>query len=948
MAKLASLRCSRYTIATMQSHHLTAITDLHNMPVFYPHGTRLIWISTDGEICQPDRQAVAAELALGLVLLCHRRWSEARAGVEISNYLDIMELYAFVRPARFALPTPAGLAQQLGLARPQSGDDMASLLPQIAFMLLDELAAHPPREQAEAAKIANMMAAGGWAWGPLILAHLGVAQSAAGPPDGRQAAVWHRLPDYTDYTPQTEPGIQPVLPEAARQRLQEMLGSEAEIRQSQSDYAAALAMSFDRPDAGPTPALVLAEAGTGTGKTLGYLAPATLWAEKNGGTVWISTYTRTLQHQIAAELTRLYPDASERAAKIVLRKGRENYLCLLNLEEALTQMPGQPRRATALGLMARWAGASSDGDLTGASFPAWLLDLLGRPLTAGLADRRGECIHAACSHYNRCFVEKSIRAAKRADIVVTNHALVMVQAAYASPTDRRDPTRFIFDEGHHVFDAADSAFSAYLTGREASELRHWIRGAEDGRRGRARGLKRRLEDLLADDPAAFANLDSVLEAARELPGQGWQNRLSQFQPMGAAETFFMHLRAALYNNVADPESLYDLQTQLHPAPEAVQAAAKPFAATLAAIAVPLTRLAAALKTVLDDNADSLDTAGRGRIEGAIRGIELRATGPLNAWQLMLADIGGGARDGFVDWMQIDRLDGQDRDVGVARHWLDPTIPFAHSVLEKAHGAAITSATLQDHAIPKTGDAAAGAGGAPHDGWQSALTLSGATHLEHAAMRVSFESPFDYKNQTRIFVVNDLERDRPEATASAMAGLITAAGGGGLGLFTAIRRLRAVYPALAARLEAAGLPLYAQHIDQMNLQTLLAMFREDPESCLLGTDAVRDGIDVPGAALRLIVFDRMPWPRSDILFAARAAWQGRDNWTERQTRLKLRQAFGRLIRRQTDRGVFVMLDSRLPTRLTSAFPADVTIERIGLAEAIAQTKIFLQNNPADSG
>ena len=98
MAKLASLGSSRYTITTMQSHHLTAITDLHNMPVFYPHGTRLIWISTDGEICQLDRQAVAAELALGLGLLCHRRWSEARAGVEISNYLDIMELYAFVRP----------------------------------------------------------------------------------------------------------------------------------------------------------------------------------------------------------------------------------------------------------------------------------------------------------------------------------------------------------------------------------------------------------------------------------------------------------------------------------------------------------------------------------------------------------------------------------------------------------------------------------------------------------------------------------------------------------------------------------------------------------------------------------------------------------------------------------------------------------------------------------
>ena len=127
---------------------------------------------------------------------------------------------------------------------------------------------------------------------------------------------------------------------------------------------------------------------------------------------------------------------------------------------------------------------------------------------------------------------------------------------------------------------------------------------------------------------------------------------------------------------------------------------------------------------------------------------------------------------------------------------------------------------------------------------------------------------------------------------------------------------------------------------MNLQTLLAMFREDPESCLLGTDAVRDGIDVPGAALRLIVFDRMPWPRSDILFSARANWQGREAWTERHTRLKLRQAFGRLIRRGNDRGVFVMLDSRLPTRMTSAFPPGVEIQRIGLSEAIAQTRIFL--------
>ncbi len=80
---------------------------------------------------------------------------------------------------------------------------------------------------------------------------------------------------------------------------------------------------------------MLVEAGTGTGKTLGYLAPASVWAEKNKGAVWISTFTRHLQRQIDNELERLIPDPTERRRRIVVRKGRENYLCLLNLEDAV-------------------------------------------------------------------------------------------------------------------------------------------------------------------------------------------------------------------------------------------------------------------------------------------------------------------------------------------------------------------------------------------------------------------------------------------------------------------------------------------------------------------------------------------------------------------------------------------------------------------------------------
>jgi ATP-dependent DNA helicase DinG len=110
--------------------------------------------------------------------------------------------------------------------------------------------------------------------------------------------------------------------------------------------------------------------------------------------------------------------------------------------------------------------------------------------------------------------------------------------------------------------------------------------------------------------------------------------------------------------------------------------------------------------------------------------------------------------------------------------------------------------------------------------------------------------------------------------------------------------------------------------------------------LLGTDAVRDGVDVPGDSLRLIVFDRVPWPRPTILHRARREAFGKKQYDERLARLKLKQAFGRLIRRAGDKGVFVMLDSMLPSRLYGAFPPGVEIEKTGLSDAAEQIKKFL--------
>ena len=190
------------------------------------------------------------------------------------------------------------------------------------------------------------------------------------------------------------------------------------------------------------------------------------------------------------------------------------------------------------------------------------------------------------------------------------------------------------------------------------------------------------------------------------------------------------------------------------------------------------------------------------------------------------------------------------------------------------------------------------------------------------------------------IVTDVRKDDLDQVAAAYRELFLAAGGGALGLFTAIGRLRGVHSRIAPKLEAEGLALLAQHVDALDNATLVDIFRSEEDASLLGTDAMRDGVDVPGRALRLIVFDRVPWPRPDILHRARRMHFGKRQHDDSIARLRLKQAFGRLVRRADDKGVFVLLDPMSPSRLFGAFPEGVAIERVGLAEAVAATRDFL--------
>ncbi|MBF0664810.1 MAG: ATP-dependent DNA helicase [Brevundimonas sp.] len=907
------------------------------------------------------RGAAEGAFTTGPVMVAHASLTARRLGIappaRSGDLLDVLELFAFVRPARFCAPSPTGLALAMGQAEPKGAEAQAEALRRAADGLLRELAEPGYAGREDAFTLAETLGRAGWSWGWRVMGALQHQPVRERQHRGSGLDAWSRLAEWEDEAPRGEAGSAPVDSESARIRLDKLLQASGldETRPTQSDYAAEAAFAFSPRNEEGRPRVLLAEAGTGTGKTLGYLAPASLWAERNSGAAWVSTYTRALQRQIDRESAALWPDAAERKKKTVVRKGRENYLCLLNLQDMVQAAQLGNGDLIGMALASRWAMHTRDGDMTGGDYPGWLPGLFAvgtsqQASAANLVDRRGECVHAACPHYRTCFVEKTIRASRRADLVVANHALVMTQAAFDGARSARGLKqdgetaalkRIVFDEGHHLFDAADSAFSACLSGQEAAELRRWIRGPE-GRGRRGRGLEQRLGDLCADNEAATKALQDAVRAAAQLPGEGVSGRIApasgEVNPVGPIERFLLagleQLRARTSENASGSGVEFGMECALRPVTDPVLETAREAAQALAAVEAPLLALARHLEDILDDEAAELDGSQRSRIEGALRGLDRRARMTLPGWRSMLAalEVASDEPDpDFVDWLSAEAAFGRIMDVALRRHWIDPTVPLEAAVIMPAHGVLVTSATLSD---PNSDD--------PFD---MARLRTGSARLIEPARTLKVESPFDYAANARVIVVNDLVKDDARQTAAAMRELFLVAGGGGLGLFTAIRRLKAVYERLGPDLAKSGIPLYAQHVDPLEVGALVDVFRAEQDSCLLGTDAVRDGVDVPGRSLRILAFDRVPWPRPDLLHKARRARFGGEgaggrNFDDALARAKMAQAFGRLIRRADDRGVFVMLDAAAPTRLFASLPPGTEVQRMGLAEAVELVGGFL--------
>jgi ATP-dependent DNA helicase DinG len=255
-----------------------------------------------------------------------------------------------------------------------------------------------------------------------------------------------------------------------------------------------------------------------------------------------------------------------------------------------------------------------------------------------------------------------------------------------------------------------------------------------------------------------------------------------------------------------------------------------------------------LEAVLDDAPDWLDGQARARIEGAIAGLGWRG----RDWSAPGCDARANRRTAdpdFVDWLAVDRIEGREFDIGLHRHWLDPSRPSPRPCSSRRTACS----------SPRPRCAAAATGRSPRRAPARRISTSGPAFRGAEPVRLCRpgRSADRHRRQAR----------RPGALAKAYHRLIAAAGGGTLGPVHRDPRLRAVHARIADRLARDGLPLYAQHVDPIDTGTLVDIFRDDPRASLLGTDALRDGVDVPGDSLRLVVMEGVPWPRPTVLHAA---------------------------------------------------------------------------------
>ncbi len=663
-------------------------------------------------------------------------------------------------------------------------------------------------------------------------------------------------------------------------------------RPGQLQMAEAVAQSFD------TGEHLAVQAGTGTGKSLAYLVPAIARALEHDETVVVSTATIALQRQL---VDRDLPRVAEalagrlpRTPRFALLKGRRNYLCLNKVHSGAATEADESQEelftpASALGRdvarLTRWASETDTGDRDdlrpGVPERAW----------SQVSVSARECLGMArCPYGADCFTEKARAEAGRADIVVTNHALLAIDAI-AEAAVLPEHNLLVIDEAHELVDR--------VTGVAGGELTPSQLGVAVRRVGRL--VSPELVDRLE---AAVATFSAAIHDAEPGRIDHLDDELGTY--LTALRDAAAGARAAIDPTPSDPKAA---------------AARSEAVAALSEISDCAVRMLDSFGPTLAERRDVVwleheETRSR-TTGGSIRPV-LRLA-PLTVSDL-LADklfakattvltsatltVGGSFAAMAADW-------------GLGRS----SSPSLRSASSPAGGLGrSSSSSLRSASSP-----AGGLGRSSSSSLRSASSPAEGLGPDTPWRGLDVGSPFDYPRAGILYVAAHLPPPGRDGTGSVeqldeIAGLIEACGGRTLGLFSSMRAARTAAEAMRGRLDT---PVLCQGED--TTAALVERFAADPHTSLFGTLSLWQGVDVPGPSCSLVLIDRIPFPRpDDPLLTARqraVAARGGNGFmavAASHAALLLAQGAGRLLRSTSDRGVVAIMDSRMATARYGGF------------------------------
>jgi len=633
---------------------------------------------------------------------------------------------------------------------------------------------------------------------------------------------------------------------------------------------------------------LVVQAGTGTGKSLAYLIPALA----HGDRVVVATATIALQNQlIDRDLPRLVdavaPLLGGRPSFAIL-KGRRNYACLqrlndgpddadefalFDIEAAATPERGRagriPGGTSSLGKevvrLHEWAAGTDNGDRD--------------DVTPGVSDRgwaqvsvsAQDCVGAhRCAYGEECFAERARERAATADIVVTNHALLAIDALEPFPI-LGEHGLVVVDEAHELVDRVTNIATDEL---RVALIERVVRRAQ-------RHVKEKSTDAMLASGARLALLLDKTE-----PG-----RLDRLSPE----------LADVLAEVRDSAHALVSALGRSRSGDGSDSFADALMRRARAAAEEVHEVAGRLLDHSDDDVTWMEEDGR--LGKALKVAPLSVAGLLRealfAKRTVVLTSATLALGGSFDIVA--------RQVGLSPRDARVSPSPAHGMYRAAIGAAAADPPVR---VPEAGEA-------DDTGATDEALVAGWDGLDVG-------SPFDYPRQAILYVARRLPppgRDGIGAEAvEELIGLIRAAGGRTLGLFSSHRAAVAAADALRSRIPY---PVLLQGEDSTG--QLVKRFAAEPRTCLFGTLSLWQGVDVPGASCQLVVIDRLPFPRpDDPIRSARqravdaAGGNGFMTIAAAHAALLLGQGAGRLIRSAADRGVVAVLDPRLATARYAGF------------------------------